>query len=155
MQPILSTDSKSVKNYNTKDNYKTVSHIISILSIHQSPLSLGTHTRNKNSFARNHVSVIKEVEYTKNNADGIIAASINIKRKRRAEALHVLQERKKATLLGSNPDRYYFRFLRASIVIPDFHWLNVLNPNVRIHVGKTGLSNFNLKFRASGNKAVS
>ena len=144
MQPILSTDSKSVKNYNTKDNYKTVSHIISILSIHQSPLSLGTHTRNKNSFARNHVSVIKEVEYTKNTANGIIAACLN-----------VLQGRKKATLLGSNPDRYYFRILRASIVIPDFQWLNVLNPNVRIHVGKTGLYNFNLKFRASGNKAVS
>lgn len=77
------------------------------------------------------------------------------KEKRRAEALPGPQGRKKTTLLGTNPDRYYFSFPRASIVRPDFHWLAVLNPSVRTHAGKTGHSNFDLKFRASREKAVS
>ena len=76
-------------------------------------------------------------------------------RKRRAEALPGPQGRKKTTLLGTNPDRYYFRFPRASVISPDFHWLAVLNPSIRTHAGKTGHSDFNLKFRASGEKAVS
>ena len=80
---------------------------------------------------------------------------ITTNRKRRAEALPGPQRRKKATLIGTNPDRYYFCFLRASIVRPDFHWSAVLNSCVRTHVGKTGHSDFNLKFRASGNNAVS
>ena len=76
-------------------------------------------------------------------------------RKRRAEALPGPQGRKKTTLLGTNPDRYYFCFLRASIIRPDFHWLAALNPSVRTHAGKTGHSDFNLKFRASWEIAVS
>ena len=45
-------------------------------------------------------------------------------------------------------------FLRASVVRPDFHLLAVMNPGVRIHSGKTGHSDFNLKFRASREYAV-
>lgn len=37
----------------------------------------------------------------------------------------------------------------------DFHWLTILNPSVRTHAGKAGHRDFNLKLRASGNKAVS
>ena len=54
-----------------------------------------------------------------------------------------------ATLSGTDPDRDYFCFPRASEIGPDLHGSAVLNPRVRTNSDKTGHANFDLKFRAS------
>jgi len=65
--------------------------------------------------------------------------------------LSISQRGKKLiTLLGTYPNKYYIRLPRASIVRPDFHYLAVLDPNVRTYTDKIGHPYFSLKYHACG-----
>lgn len=84
-----------------------------------------------------------------------LLAQVHLLIKRRAEALPKPEGLKTATLSGTDPDRDYFCFPRASVIGPDLHGSAILNPCVRINPDKTRHAYFNLKFRASRGILVS